>query len=331
MSTIRQELRPALVPTSIVGTSVEAQKIRDFIVKVGPSRHTVFLIGETGTGKDYAAEAIHRHRSHGHGQFVPVNCSAIPEQLFESEFFGHNRGAFTGAQEHKTGLFQVAESGTIFLNEIAEISPAMQAKLLGALEGRSCRRVGETREFEIKTRIIAATNADPETAIAQGKLRADLYYRLSVFQLEMAPLRERREDIPALVEHFLRKEGSEKRFTPEALEAMKYYDWPGNIRELENVVIRAANLSVGEEGIGVQDVAPHLKEATAPGNSALQRGSEGPSAFTKREVEYLKDLLKKTKGNLPEAAEIARVKHRSMRHLVKKYKLNAFVASLREC
>ncbi len=242
--TLRQRLGEELTVNELIGGSAAMQRVKEIIGKVAVTDSPVLIEGESGTGKELVAAAIHRLSARGKGPFIPVNCSAIPRDLLESEFFGHVRGAFSGAVTDALGLFRGANEGTIFLDEIAELPPELQVKLLRVLQEMLVRPVGSTKAYPVDVRIIAATNRNLEQAMNAGTFRQDLFYRLNVIRIQLPPLRERREDIPALVNHFIRR--FNKRFrrdvkgiTPDALAALSVYDFPGNVRELENLIERA--------------------------------------------------------------------------------------------
>ncbi len=242
--TLRARLGEELTVNELIGNSAPMQRVKDIISKVAVTDSPVLIEGESGTGKELVAAAIHRISSRAKRAFIPVNCSAIPQDLLESEFFGHVRGAFSGAIADALGLFRGADEGTIFLDEIAELTPALQVKLLRVLQEMQVRPVGSTKAYPVDVRVIAATNRDLERAMTDGSFRQDLFYRLNVVRVLLPPLRDRRDDIPALVSHFLRR--FNRRFhrdvrgiAPEALAALSAYNFPGNVRELENFVERA--------------------------------------------------------------------------------------------
>jgi len=242
--TLRARLGEELTVNELIGNSVPMQRVKDIISKVAVTDSPVLIEGESGTGKELVAAAIHRISSRAKRPFIPVNCSAIPQDLLESEFFGHVRGAFSGAIADALGLFRGADEGTIFLDEIAELTPALQVKLLRVLQEMQVRPVGSTKAYPVDVRVIAATNRDLERAMTDGSFRQDLFYRLNVVRVLLPPLRDRRDDIPALISHFLRR--FNRRFhrdvrgiAPEALAALSAYTFPGNVRELENLVERA--------------------------------------------------------------------------------------------
>lgn len=310
-----QRLRQA--PVTLIGNSQEAKRMREFAQKAAAVSHTVLLTGETGSGKDHLAELIHS-KGRPDKPFVPVDCGALTESLSETELFGHTQGAFTDARETKPGLVQVAKEGTLFFNEVANMSLGLQVKFLRILEKRSFRPVGGTREIEVDTRIIAATNADLELAVRRGALRSDLYQRLNGISFMIKPLRERVEDIPELAEHFLYEESPSKKFTAEALALMMGYHWPGNVRELRNAVVRAAFLTNPKEDIRVDHLHPHLT------------GVGGRELPTLRELQrnYLREVLKKCKGSVARAAIIAGISTGAMRRKIEKFHLQDFADSL---
>ena len=238
---LRREIAGTYRLDNLIGQSPAMQRVYEMLAKVADSPVTVLLVGETGTGKEVMARSLHYGGARSEGRFVAVNCGALPENLLESELFGHKKGSFTGAVTDKIGLFEAADGGTIFLDEVEAMSAAMQVRLLRAVQEREVTRVGETQPVKVDARVIAATNRDLEAEVKAGRFREDLYYRLNVFPVRLPPLRERREDIPLLVEHFLKKhrEASKSaalKFAPEAMAALTGYGWPGNVRELENEV-----------------------------------------------------------------------------------------------
>jgi len=252
VSSLRTRLGEELTFNELIGASAAMERIKDIIGKVAVTDSPVLIEGESGTGKELVAAAIHRLSSRVKGPFIPVNCSAIPQDLLESEFFGHVRGAFSGAVSDSLGLFRGAHEGTIFLDEIAELPPALQVKLLRVLQEMQVRPVGSTKAYPVDVRVIAATNKNLEQAMNQNAFRQDLFYRLNVIRITLPPLRERRDDVPALVTHFIRR--FNRRFhrdirgiTPDALSALKGFDYPGNVRELENLVERAFAMGAREQ------------------------------------------------------------------------------------
>ena len=276
VQSLRTRLGEELTVNELVGNAQPMQRVKEIISKVATTDSPVLIEGESGTGKELVAAAIHRLSGRAKGPFIPVNCSAIPEDLLESEFFGHVRGAFSGAVSDALGLFRGAHEGTIFLDEIAELSPGLQVKLLRVLQEMLVRPVGSTKAHPIDVRVIAATNRDLDRSIADGRFRQDLYYRLNVVRVSLPPLRARREDIPALVNHFLRRYNRRfrrdvKGITPDALATLGGHDFPGNVRELENVIERAFAMGAREQ-ITLADL-PVLGTASVPSASVPQSGT----------------------------------------------------------
>jgi len=276
VQSLRVRLGEELTVNELVGNAQLMQRVKEIISKVATTDSPVLIEGESGTGKELVAAAIHRLSDRAKGPFIPVNCSAIPEDLLESEFFGHVRGAFSGAVSDALGLFRGAHEGTIFLDEIAELSPGLQVKLLRVLQEMLVRPVGSTKTHLVDVRVIAATNRDLDRSIADGRFRQDLYYRLNVVRVSLPPLRARREDIPALVNHFLRRYNRRfrrdvKGITPDALATLGGHDFPGNVRELENVIERAFAMGAREQ-ITLADL-PVLGTASVPSASVPQSGT----------------------------------------------------------
>jgi DNA-binding NtrC family response regulator len=308
--------------THLVGESREMDGVADTIRQIGPRRCTVLISGETGTGKEMAARAIHKAGPRMQQQFVPVNCSALPENLLEAELFGHVKGAFTGAVNHRVGRFEQADKGTLFLDEIGDMPVEIQAKLLRALQEREVQRLGSSESIKVDVRVVAASNVDLAERVRQGKFREDLYYRLNVVPISMPPLRQRRGDIPLLVAHFLKKicraEGMPlRRVTPEALEVLKGRAWPGNVRELENAVEKAIVLS-GERDIltpadfGCDRLNPALITNPLPEDVELPAGLDFESAVNRFEQTLLQQALKKAGGNKSAAAGILGLKRTTL-------------------
>jgi DNA-binding NtrC family response regulator len=308
----------------LVGKSAPMTKLHDLMAKVGPSSASVLIVGESGAGKELVARTLHDLSARRKARFVAVNCAAIPETLLESEIFGHERGAFTGAEGRRQGVFELAGGGTLFLDEVAEMAPATQAKLLRVLEERSFRRLGGSDEIQVDVRVLAATNRDPETALEKGKLREDLYYRLNVFTLELPPLRERKDDIGLLVAAFIREvnERNHRNVTgieDDALQALRAYHWPGNIRELRNVVERSVIVAKGSR-IRKEDLPPAL--LSPPARPRPDAGVEFPVGTTVDEAE--KSLILKTLDatgqNKTRAAEILGISLKTLHNKLKKYR-----------
>ncbi len=259
---LRRELKDRYRFENIIGRSPKMQELFSLIGKVADTDATVLIQGESGTGKELVARALHFNSNRQHQNFVAINCSALPENLLESELFGHKKGSFTGAVQDKAGLFEEAHLGTIFLDEINSMAQPLQTKLLRVLQEREIRRVGDNKSIAVNARVVAATNEPLEPLIKENRFREDLYYRLAVIPLEMAPLRDRLEDIPLLVQHFLHKQATHsglepRQIEPQALEALSHYHWPGNVRELENAMERACALC-DDELIRVRDLPPHV-------------------------------------------------------------------------
>ena len=276
---LRTRLGEELTINELIGSSQGMERVKEIIGKVAVSDSPVLVEGESGTGKELVAAAIHRLSARAKRAFIPVNCSAIPGDLLESEFFGHVRGAFTGAIADALGLFRGAHEGTIFLDEIAELPPSLQVKLLRVLQEMQVRPVGSTKAYSVDVRVIAATNRNLEQAMQSGTFRQDLFYRLNVVRIHLPALRERRDDIPALVNHFLRRFNRRFRrdvrgITPEALAALTAYDFPGNIRELENLIERAFAMGAREQ-ITLTDL-PSLSQGLVPVITASAETASGP-------------------------------------------------------
>ncbi len=302
---------------NLVGESPAMRHIGDMIRKVAPTDATILVLGESGTGKELVAKAIHAYSTRSRKPFVPINCAALPEPLLESELFGHVKGAFTGAFATKEGLFEAADGGTMLLDEIGSIPQSIQAKLLRVLQDRKIRKVGGTESIPVDVRLVAATNDRLEDLIAKGLFREDLYYRLSVIPIEIPPLRERREDIMPLVEHFMRKEVGPDHplpvVDPQAQVAMERYPWPGNVRELENAVRHA--LTFCNEGKITLDVLPTRMSRRASRDALVEMaGQKDPSklvslkAYTRaRESDYVHFVLNQVNDDKERAAKILRV------------------------
>jgi two-component system response regulator GlrR len=284
----------------------------------------VVIYGESGTGKELVAHAIHSVSQRSAKPFVTVNCSAIPESLFESELFGHVKGAYTGATESRKGLFQEANGGTLFLDEIGEIPLALQAKLLRVLQEGEVRRVGENRPVRVDVRLVSATNKDLQKAVETGEFRQDLFYRINVIPIRIPPLRDRREDIPLLANHFLeqanrRLEKRREGFTREAMRRLLDYSWPGNVRELENKVKQSALLARGDL-VEVEDIL--IEDGAAPAATPSVSGTY-KEAKKVWERQYLEGLLRKHRGNVSRAAEEAGRYRADFYNLVNKHSLKA--------
>jgi Nif-specific regulatory protein len=264
---LQKQLKKKYDLQGLIGSSSQMLKVCKLIEKIADTESTVLIYGESGTGKEVVANTIHYNSSRSQSPFVPINCAAIPKDLLESELFGHEKGAFTGAVNMRMGCFELAAGGTIFLDEIGELHPSLQAKLLRVLQERSLERVGGTKTVKVDVRILAATNKDLEKATREGTFREDLFYRLNVIPLHIPPLRKRKEDIPLLFEHFMNSYARKKkkeplRVSPEAMEAIMHYRWPGNVRELENLVERIVILD--DDGIVTGEDLPERFSSCAP-------------------------------------------------------------------
>jgi two-component system response regulator PilR (NtrC family) len=325
---LRKQLETQHRFDNIVGKSARMGEVFDTIRKIADSPSTAMVTGESGTGKELVARAIHFNGGRAGKPFISVNCGAIPEALMESELFGHVKGAFTGAISNKIGLFSAADGGTLFLDEITEIPPLLQVKLLRAIQEREIRRVGDTRDLKVDVRLIAASNRDLEQAVAEGVLREDLFYRLNVIPIQLPPLRERREDIPFLVDHFLQKFskqlGKEVRgITPEGLAMLERHHWPGNIRELENVLERAIVLGAGES-IGVEALPESVRRERPVKGIDVDLPEEGmdlEAALDALERRYLQRALERSRGVQTKAAELLRMTFRQFRYKLQKHNM----------
>ena len=321
MTEIRQE-------QSLVGESPRMKEIFQFVARVAPSDSNVLIEGESGTGKELAARALHRNSHRAGKAFVAINCAAIPETLLESELFGHERGAFTGASVQKKGRLEVADGGVVFLDEIGELAPTLQVKLLRVLQEREIERVGGMHPIKIDVRLIAATNRDLNEAVRKGEFRQDLYYRLNVVKLTMPPLRERREDIPMLTRHFVQKHAKRckvksKPVAREAMAALVSYDWPGNVRELENAIERALVMG-SSDMLLLEDLPESLMEQTPP---AEMHEGKYHASVKELKKQLILDAVEQTRGNYVDAAAIlgvhANYLHRLIRNLGLKEELNS--------
>jgi two-component system NtrC family response regulator len=317
---LRAEITDRYRFDSVVGSSEKIRDVLDMAGRVAASDASVLITGESGTGKELLAKGIHYNSPRADGPFVAVNCAAIPEHLIESELFGHVRGAFTGAVKDKEGKFELAANGTLFLDEIGDLRVDLQAKILRVLQERQVDRVGGKHPVSVDVRIIAATNKDIERAVKEGAFREDLYYRLSVITLHMPPLRERRDDIPLLVQHFLKKfnRDSDVRIDPEALTMLTAYGWPGNVRELENSIERASVLRRGEAITPAELPDKLRKEMASVGNIILNLPDEGIS-LEDLEKNLIIKALEKHKGNQTRAAEYLGITRPTLIYRMDKY------------
>jgi two-component system, NtrC family, response regulator PilR len=327
----RRDSAPRNSLDNIVGSSPAMQALKQTIRTVAPSGSTILISGASGTGKELVARAIHECSPRHAQPFVPVNCGAFPETLLESELFGYVRGAFTGATQNKRGLFEVATESTIFLDEITETSLSMQVRLLRVLQESAVRPLGGTAETQINVRVIAATNKDLETLVAEKLFREDLYYRISVIPIQVPPLRERADDIELLANHFLaeyrtRMSKNIRRISPASMEELKAYEWPGNVRQLKNTIERAVAMSTSDE-LQVEIYA-RTRAAAAAANAAASAGVTFPPDgldmeryVANIEKSLLQTALQRSNGVQTRAATMLNLSYRSLRHLLKKYEL----------
>ena len=321
-SEIRQRSAVANLEHNMVGESPRMRRVYDTIAKVAPTDSTVLILGESGTGKELAATALHRNSLRAGKPFQAINCAAITETLLESELFGHEKGAFTGAVTQKKGKLEEAQGGTVFFDEVTEMSPTLQAKLLRVLQEREFERVGGTRPIRADVRIVTATNRDLEDSIRRGAFRADLYYRLNVVSLLMPPLRERREDIEPLANHFVRKHCRKLKkwitgISPQALALLRGYDWPGNVRELENAIERALVLG-GTDSIQPEDLPESVIESG--GSPAVSAGGFNDS-ITEAKKRLILETFQKTKGNHAESARLLDLHPNSLHRIIRNLNL----------
>ena len=327
---LRQAVEERYTFGQLLGKSAAMQRLFTLLERLAATSSTVLIQGESGTGKELVARALHYNGPRRRQPFVPVNCAAMPEGLFESELFGHTRGAFTGAQIARRGLFMEASRGTMFLDEIGEMPLGMQAKLLRVLEQRQIRPVGSDREVEVDGRGLAATNQDLESAVQQGKLREDLYYRLKVMLVYVPPLRERREDIPFLAETFLQRHSTAnrlppRRFTRQALRTLEHHDWPGNVRELSHVIERAVTLS-NDEWIDSEDLSLEVDGRLVARGGAVGSGSQVGSLLHENMFDLetvtqtlVGTALQKTHGHKGRAAALLGVHPRTLTRMMRRY------------
>ena len=325
---LRRQLQERGTFGSMVGSSLEMRKIYRLIEQAGPTSASVLIHGESGTGKELVAQTIHQISPRAAQPFVPLNCAAIPDTLLESELFGHEKGAFTGAIARRAGAFELAHRGTLFLDEIAEMTPATQAKLLRVLQERTFRPVGSSREQSVDIRVIAATNLDPAEAVRQGRLREDLFYRLNVFLITLPPLRERKDDVPLLAQAFVRDFNKQHNkgiagVSDEAMHVLESHHWPGNVRELRNVIERATIVSKGPlieradlPVFGGAPVAAAVPAAAAPGTDGLTPGTTVDAA----ERRLIEITLEHTNGNKTRAAEMLGISLKTLHNKLNRMK-----------
>jgi Nif-specific regulatory protein len=321
---LKQELKERYDFSSIIGSSGPVRQMYEQISNVAATNTTVLIRGESGTGKEMVAHAIHYNSPRANKPFVKVSCAALPYSLIESELFGYEKGAFTGADQRKKGRFEMAEGGTLFLDEIGDIALATQVKLLRVLQEREFERLGSTETVKVNVRLLAATNKDMERAIAAGTFREDLYYRLNVFAIFVPPLRERKADLLLLVDHFLEKFSREhhksiKRISTPAIDMLMSYHWPGNVRELENTLERAVLMCDGQVVHG-HHLPPSLQTAEASGTVTRVSLSDAVAGFEK---DLIQDALKTTRGNRAKAARLLDTTERVLNYKVRKYAIDA--------
>ncbi|HUI41821.1 MAG TPA: sigma-54 dependent transcriptional regulator [Terriglobia bacterium] len=312
---------------NIVARSARMQEVLATVVRVAPTASTVLLAGESGVGKDLIARAIHEHSRRASGPFLKINSTAIPENLLESELFGYEKGAFTGAVTSKPGKFELADKGTLFLDEIGDVPPSTQVKLLRVLQEREFERLGGLKTLKVDVRMVAATNRDLRAALEQGAFRQDLYYRLNVVPINIPPLREHKEDIPPLVDHFIRLHSAEagkpiRGITPEALKLLTAFHWPGNVRELQNIIERAIALSAGDcieaHDIRLDVAAPRAGSPSASaGDSRLPFPPEGIT-LDEFEDEIIREALRRADGNKSQAARLLGLSRNALRYRLSK-------------
>ena len=324
---LREQLKHQYSFTNIVGTSEPLQKVFSIVSRVALTDASVFISGESGTGKELIARAIHANSRRADRPFVAVNCAALPDNLLESELFGHERGAFTGAESQRRGLLESASGGTFFLDEVSEMSLELQAKLLRVVQERRARRVGGDVEIPVDVRWVSATNRDPELAVREQSLRADLFFRLNVVPIRLPPLRSRSEDVPALAQHFLQRYAAEYgrpelRISPDAMRLLRAYEWPGNVRELQNMIERLVSLSGPGAEITVEDLPEEFLERrrASPTRSGpavhLPFHEAKAEAISEFERESLQNLLALHNGNFSRAARQAGVDRKTIHRLV---------------
>jgi two-component system NtrC family response regulator len=323
---LKEQLREKFKVDFIVSASRQMEEALNLVGRVSRSSATILILGESGTGKELIARAIHYSSPRADKPFVKVNCAALPENLLESELFGHEKGAFTGAVARRIGRFELADQGSIFLDEIGDLSPSLQMKLLRVLQEKEFERVGSNQTIRSDVRVIAATNRNLEEAIQKGTFREDLYYRLNVVTISLPPLRERKEDIPLLVEHFLKKYNRENKkkvtsLSKEGRDLLRRYDYPGNVRELENIVERAVVLCRGDT-LTTQDLPLNLREGKAEAALERDRGTQSlPGTLEEIERQLILKALERSGGVQTKAAEELGISERVLRYKMKKYSL----------
>ena len=322
---LKEKILSELSFSGIIGSSFAMKEVIDTAKIAAPTDATILILGESGTGKELFAKAIHNNSNRKKNRLISVNCAALNETLLESELFGHEKGAFTGADNKRDGLFISADKGTIFLDEIGEIPMTMQVKLLRVIQEREIQRVGSDRTINIDVRIIVATNRNLEEEAKKGRFREDLFYRLNVINIKVPPLKDRKEDVPLLAQNFLTKYTNKNRkelkgFTPMAMVALSKYQWPGNVRELENVIERASILCMGQY-ISEKDLPLNIMKDYQPENSIQTQLSGGGKSLDEIESIALIETLKQTKGNKTEAAKILNITRTTLNNKLKRHHL----------
>jgi len=329
---LREQLQGTYGFENIVGRSPAMAQVFELVRKAARSEANILVVGESGSGKELIARAIHANSPRSAEAFVPVDCASLPEPLLESELFGHEKGAFTGAVKTKPGLIEVAHRGTLFLDEIAELPLGLQVKLLRALQEREIRRVGGTRQIDVDVRVVSATNRDLREFVTKGHFREELYYRVNVIAISLPPLRERRGDVTLLAHTFLKKYGHGRErplrgFEPEAIQLLEAYPWPGNVRELQNVIERACALAEGDT-ITVRDLPEHVRSSQPvssvpfqPPAATLPLKEAKARWMSELEAAYLSELLKRHGGNVSQAARDAGIDRKTFHRLLNKYGL----------
>jgi len=320
--TLREALGKRLEFKNVIAKSPKMQEVLATVERVAPTQSTVFLGGESGVGKDLIARVIHQHSRRAAGPFIKINCTAIPESLLESELFGYEKGAFTGAVSTKPGKFELADKGTIFLDEIGDMPGSVQAKLLRVLQDREFERLGGTKTLRVDVRVVAATNQDLRVALEQRTFREDLYYRLNVVPINIPPLRERKEDIPYLVDHFIQRFAKEAGkpltgITPQAMRLLKEFHWPGNVRELENIVERAVALSTGTL-LDAGDIQLDLSPSAPSRPPATVLFPPEGTTLEQFEDEIIKEALRRANGNKSQAARLLGLSRNALRYRLAK-------------
>lgn len=319
----RALVRLDAIDSEIISASPKMETVKKMILKVARSNSTVLVRGESGTGKELIARAVHNQSPRSPEMFQAVNCAAINENLLESELFGHEKGSFTGAHAEKKGLFEIADRGTLFLDEIAELDVGIQAKLLRALQERKIRRVGGTHEISVDVRVIAATNRDLRAMVSDGRFRDDLYYRINVLSIDVPPLRERREDIPVLIDYFLKKHTKNtsrlvRGLTPETKKLMIDYSWPGNVRQLESAIERAILLSEGDL-ITLEDLPTEVRQEVGPSSEGpFKLPAEGIN-FEEVERNLITQAMEQTDYNITKAAKLLGLTFRTLQYRLEKF------------